>query len=89
MTVKITSYAVLASEIITLAGKKAHIEFAADIRYALLNIYARQQAGTFTTAQFELVGAVNQELFYPRTIDKMCGVYTNIELKYSSKFTDR
>jgi len=44
----------------TLATKKVLLEFGADFRTTILSMYTRQQAGTFTMDEFEIVGPINQ-----------------------------
>ena len=86
---KILAYILLTASAEALANRKTHLEFAADIRTALLSIYARQQAGTFTMAGFLKMENINQTLFTSEIPKGLAGVFSQVDFKFDAKFTDR
>lgn len=73
----------------SLAAAKQLLELAADVRTALLSTYSRQQAGTVTLSNFELMLPMTQQLFTLETPADVCGVMTGFDFQYTAKFTER
>ena len=72
-----------------LASRTKAVEFAADIRTIILTVYARQQAGTFTTNQFRVVPEIRQEFFTPDFPKDLSGVKTEFNILFDLNFTER
>jgi hypothetical protein len=70
----------------TLATKKILMEYAADFRIAVLTAYTKQQGGTFTMEQFEIITPLSQSF----AADKNIGmVLTEFGCKFLATRTER